>query len=254
MEFTYNNAIYRHNETSDRYSKTENGKTRRISKAEYEMVHDEWMEAALAETEESIETEEIEEATQEATGEQGLTFGELMDLAKKHYNDGGDGVVECWDENTYNTYVKEFGSITRKVAFQIFGVDADARADAEFHNHQPAPKKARKSRRQVAREFEVDGHKVTLTDKQVDFIEHLPDTCFWENGLDSTPWVDCLCDEIGGQFEGKPMTVGAMVSTLREKGLIYTGTDKINGKKSKFLALTEVGKIVAGEIMDARYQ
>ena len=176
MEFTFNSITYRHNETSDRYSKTENGKTRRIGKAEYEQAHDAWVKASLAETEESVETEEVKEVARKA-------------------------------------------------------------------------KKTRKSRRQVAREFEVDGQKVTLTEKQVDFIQHLPDTCYWEHGLDSTLWMEALCDEIGGQFAGKSMTVGAMISTLREKGLIYASVDKLDGKKAKYVALTGVGKIVAGEIL-----
>lgn len=176
MEFTFNNITYRHNETSDRYSKTEDGKTRRIGKAEYEQAHDAWVEASLAEAEESVETEEVEKAARKA-------------------------------------------------------------------------KKTRKSRRQVAREFEVNGQNVTLTEKQIDFIQHLPDTHFWKKGLDSTLWVEVLCDDIGGQFAGKPMTVGAMISTLREKGLIYASVDKLDGKKAKYVALTEVGKIVAGEIL-----
>ncbi len=48
-----------------------------------------------------------------------LSYDELISLARKHYNDGGDGIVECWDENTYNTYIKEYGPITTKVAMQI---------------------------------------------------------------------------------------------------------------------------------------
>lgn len=94
----------------------------------------------------------------------------------------------------------------------------------------------------------VAPHTVTLTSKQVDFIKHIPDTCFYENGLDSTPWCDVLADEIGGQFTDKPMTVGAMISTLREKGVIYVGTDRINGKKAKYFGFTEVGKRVAKEL------
>lgn len=89
---------------------------------------------------------------------------------------------------------------------------------------------------------------VTLTSKQVDFILHLSDTNFWENGLDSCIWVDILCDEIGGQFEGKPMTVGAMISTLCEKGLGTRGKDRVNGRKCTSFALTELGKKVAAEV------
>lgn len=102
------------------------------------------------------------------------------------------------------------------------------------------PRKDKKSK-DVAHEAEG----VTLTAKQVDFIKHLPDTCFWENGLDSCIWVDCLCDDIGGQFAEKPMTVGAMISTLCEKGLGSRGSEKRNGRKCTSFKLTELGKKVA---------
>lgn len=94
----------------------------------------------------------------------------------------------------------------------------------------------------------IDNIDVSLTSKQVDFINHLPDTCFWEDGLDSVIWVDCLCDDIGGQFAGKPMTVGAMISTLCEKKLSIRATERRDGKKCTSFALTELGKKVAGEL------
>ena len=98
-------------------------------------------------------------------------------------------------------------------------------------------------------EFEVGqppySETVILTAKQIDFIRHLPDTGYWENGLDSCVWVDCLCDEIGGQFAGKPMTVGAMISTLCEKKLGYRMADKRENKKCTAFGLTDSGKLVA---------
>ena len=106
------------------------------------------------------------------------------------------------------------------------------------------PKKTRKPK-DVAHEAEG----VTLTAKQVDFIRHLPDTCFWEQGLDSCIWVDCLCDEIGGQFAGKPMTVGAMISTLCEKGLGRRMKAKVNGRTSTSFELTVKGKLIAGKLI-----
>lgn len=109
-------------------------------------------------------------------------------------------------------------------------------------------KKARKSK-DIAYEYRVaGGTSLTLTSKQVDFIHHIPDTCFYETGLDSTPWCDVLADEIGGQFAGKPMTVGAMISTLREKELIYVGVAKVNGRKAKFFGFTDLGKEIAKEL------
>lgn len=104
--------------------------------------------------------------------------------------------------------------------------------------------KARKSK-DIAFTYTVNGEViVTLTAKQVDFIKHLPDTCFWQDGLDSCIWIDCLCDEIKGQFAGKPMTVGAMISTICEKRLGVRADNRVNGKKCKSFALTELGKQV----------
>lgn len=111
-----------------------------------------------------------------------------------------------------------------------------------------AEKKARRAKKNVAFAVTVDGVETTLTEKQVDFIRHLPDSNFWENGVDSILWVDVLCDEIGGQFEGKPMTVGAMISTLCEKGLGVRGKEKVNGRKATSFALTGLGKVIAAEL------
>lgn len=111
-----------------------------------------------------------------------------------------------------------------------------------------AKKKAKKAKKTAAFAATVDGTEITLTAKQVDFIRHLPDTNFWERGLDSCIWVDCLCDDIGGQFEGKPMTVGAMISTICEKGLGTRGTERRDGRKCISFALTALGKVVAAEL------
>lgn len=48
-----------------------------------------------------------------------VTYEELIELAKKNYNKGGDGIVECWDRNTFDSYVKECGPITKKVAMRL---------------------------------------------------------------------------------------------------------------------------------------
>ena len=107
----------------------------------------------------------------------------------------------------------------------------------------PKKKRIRKSK-----DIAYDGNGITLTAKQVDFIHHLPDTCFWEHGLDSALWTDVLADEIGGQFAGKPMTTGAMISTICEKGLANRANDRVNGRKATFMVLTELGKKVTAEL------
>lgn len=89
---------------------------------------------------------------------------------------------------------------------------------------------------------------VTLTEKQVDFMRHLSDTCFWEDGVESVIWIDCLCDDIKGQFAGKPMTVGAMISTLCEKDLGLRTTCRRENRKCVSFELTELGQLVAKEL------
>jgi hypothetical protein len=51
-----------------------------------------------------------------------MTYEELMALALKHYNEGGDGVYECWDKQTFDEYVAEHGEITHTDALKMFGI------------------------------------------------------------------------------------------------------------------------------------
>jgi hypothetical protein len=49
-----------------------------------------------------------------------MTYLELINLATKNYNHGGDFVVECWSENDFNDYCAEFGPMTEEKAFALF--------------------------------------------------------------------------------------------------------------------------------------
>lgn len=111
-------------------------------------------------------------------------------------------------------------------------------------NGKSKPAKVKKPRR--SKDVAHESHGITLTAKQVKFIQMMPDDDFYEHGLDSTLWIDCLCDTVAGEFN--PMAVGAMVSTLREKELVYVNVDKINGKKCKYLGFTPLGKKIAKEL------
>lgn len=141
--------------------------------------------------------------------------------------------------------------------------DAKATEDAinkkvekkEVKKDQPkAEKKERKPRRSKDVAFEDKEQAITLTAKQVDFILHLSDSTFWDKGLDSVLWCDVLCDEIGGQFTEKPMAIGAMISTLCEKGLATRTKDKLTdqttgkSRKSTTFQLTIKGKLVAAKV------
>lgn len=107
-------------------------------------------------------------------------------------------------------------------------------------------KKTAKPRRSKDVAFEMDtieGH-ITLTAKQVQFLKLLPKTCFWEEGVESTLWCDCIADDIGWN----PMGVGAMISTLREKKLVVVGRDESRKGKPKYMTLTAVGQVIAEKL------
>ena len=54
-----------------------------------------------------------------------LIWKEFYKLALRNYENGDDGIVECWDERTFNEYVSEFGPITEKVALDMFDTAVD---------------------------------------------------------------------------------------------------------------------------------
>lgn len=107
-------------------------------------------------------------------------------------------------------------------------------------------KKVSKPRRSKDVAFEMDtieGH-ITLTKKQVDFMKLLPTVTFWEDGIESTLWCDCIADDI----QWNPMSVGAMISTLREKKLITVGKDTSRKGHPKYMQFTVVGQVIAKKL------
>lgn len=121
-------------------------------------------------------------------------------------------------------------------------------AEAELERNIRKEKKAAKPRRSkdVGFEYSENGETVvTLTAKQADFILHIADTDFWTGDYSDGIFVDVLCDQIGGQFEGKPMTVGAMISTLCEKGLGGRCRDTSRQGKPIVFGFTTLGVKVA---------
>lgn len=119
-----------------------------------------------------------------------------------------------------------------------------AKKDAETEKNFNKKKTERKPRRSKDIAFESNG--VTLTKKQVQFIKLMPSDDFYENGLESILWVDVFVDTISGEFN--PMSAGAMVSTLKEKGLITVEKQRVNGKNSKCMTFTDLGQQIAKEL------
>lgn len=218
------------------------GKKHRISKATYEEAYDasNFFDQTCFESFEDLGAEdEIVRAESN------------MDNADEPAVINEFGCVECRDCTMTNCIHRD---CMRRNPTEVGGLGECPRLKA---NKIKAPKatekkeakkvKTKKPHKSKDIKFESEEHDVTLTAKQVDFIKHLPDTEFWE-GLDSQIWVDCLCDEIGGQFAAKPMTVGAMISTLCEKGLGSRATERRDGRKCTSFALTELGRKIVTEL------
>jgi len=54
-----------------------------------------------------------------------LTYEELMDYAKQHYNRGGDMTYECMTRETFDMWVNLFGPMTKPAALRMFRVDLE---------------------------------------------------------------------------------------------------------------------------------
>ena len=121
--------------------------------------------------------------------------------------------------------------------------EKQAESDREAEQAMGGKPKAKKRR---SKDIAYEGNGITLTTKQVRFIQRMPEDDFYEANLNSSLWIDCYCDTIADEFN--PMAVGAMVSTLREKGILAVGEDRVNGKKCKCMAFTELGRAIAKEL------
>lgn len=88
-----------------------------------------------------------------------------------------------------------------------------------------------------------------ITDLQRKFLDLMRQDNFYERGVDSGLFISILADTLEPLGISK-MTTGAMVSTLREKGMLVTGLEEwsemgsTRTRKMKYFELTELGKEV----------
>ena len=62
-----------------------------------------------------------------------LTYKEFIELAEKHYINGGCVFVECWEEYQFNDYVRMFGEITEEYAMEMFARECSRAFDWAKH-------------------------------------------------------------------------------------------------------------------------
>lgn len=248
-KFELNGITYKYCIDSKRYAKTTpDDKTKRIGKAEYEAAKVEYDQQVLDDQPSRVEIEnDLDKPA--VLNENGLVDCSKCNCDKCVHRDcmrrnprNVGGLGEC--PRLDNGIMGEGQKIAEEEGIEPAEAELEANARAE----QKKPRKARKSK-----DIAYEGHDVTLTAKQVDFLLDLKMTDQWE-GLESKLWTDVICDEIEGQFAGKPMTVGAMISTLCEKGLAerFKGefTDPVTNRtrKSTYMELTSKGWEIVKEL------
>ena len=147
----------------------------------------------------------------------------------------GHEYVNDWENKRY---YKDGEKITKREFDRAMGIKSDTK-----------PKRSTKKRTSKDVAFQHDG--ITVTDKQLRFLKQLIDCEGW---FGASMWVEDIKEDIGGEFYCKPMTIGAMVSTLREKGIISVDTDlrdyESHTRKAKLLTLTESGRAFIEAIQD----
>ena len=122
---------------------------------------------------------------------------------------------------------------------------SDKEAEDTVNGKKKTPAKKSRRSKDVAFEYCPNGtDTITLTTRQVQFLKLLPKTSFWEEGVESTLWCDCIAEDI----DWNPMSVGAMISTLREKKLMTVAKDTSRKGNPKCMTFTAVGRVIAEKL------
>ena len=93
----------------------------------------------------------------------------------------------------------------------------------------------------------VAGREFLLTKMQLDFLHGLLDT-----NCAAGARIQDIVDSLEGDFFESPMRVGAMISTLREKGLATIGYKQEDGRRVKTLRFTVEGNAVLKALEERR--
>lgn len=113
------------------------------------------------------------------------------------------------------------------------------------------PKKPAPKKRKI--EGCVTVGEVMLTPKQLEFMERLSELPKWgERGVDGEYAVFEYAGELSDSYN--PVSVGAIVTTLREKKLISTRKGTVDGVRGCLFTLTDLGKRTYKGLWEGKYE
>lgn len=153
-------------------------------------------------------------------------------------------------QDAVRRYATEYGWDAEIDEFGPDGIDKRSDAEDDAINKRIAeiiadgiPKG--RSRRKIAYASEATGE--TLTATQVDFLRELSRISGWKPAEFTI--IEHMVDMIGGNFMEKPTKVGAILSTLSEKGIIRVALKKEGKRNMKAFVFTDKGVTIYKEIM-----
>lgn len=180
------------------------------------------------------------------------TVEQVRAYAMEKYNQGGDGIIECYEDAQIQEDIIDLckDKSVRKYLDKDFGIRLKILADreAEFESNMDE---------EVCSEYGIPKHTVkgsvvvegvSLTPMQVSFLKYLMPSSLCEEEWDSRVQSDMYCEFLQNIESMNKMSAGGVISTLRHKGILVTGHDKVNGRKAAFFELTDLGKTVAQNV------
>lgn len=208
----------------------------RIPAHVFEKAFEEYVEGTPADWEEQADAEY--EARQQEQEKKDRETEERFN-GKKKDSELPDGfrIETTWDGDTYSYALYKGDELVMRSWRWNEAVEEAVRMSKKDTTTKKASK-PRRSKDVAVTVVSATGLEYTITAKQADFIKALRGTYMWENGVDSTIWCDCIADEI----KWNPMSVGAMISTLREKALVAVAIDDTKKGKLKYMEFTTLGK------------
>lgn len=145
-------------------------------------------------------------------------------------------------------YRKDPGTLLEQIAEKVL-------EEQEARNRPPEPQEApreatkkvdshtgtrKRSRAREGLPVASEGVSVVLTPKQVEFMERMSENPGWEEkGINGEYIVSLYAAELSDTMN--PMSVGAVLTTLREKGLVKTQKTRYNGSKECLFSFTDDG-------------
>ena len=179
-----------------------------------------------------------------------------MRFYSKRFTEKGKWIVDGWTDFTLSQILDEANKTHKNVGEFLRQKVEDALHPPiveQIHEERPGGAKkeasaagttkntSKRRKREESTLVTTGDVSTTLTPKQLEFMERLSENQDWpENGVDGSYVASYYAEELNDTMN--PMSVGAIITTLREKGLLATTKVSYGGIKTCKFRLTETGK------------